>query len=270
MVNKHESTTTCIVHTLRDTHHTQTVGTNRKMKTAIIIICAVIGTVIIVIRQFQKRSIQINDVDANIPADIYSINDGNQDSLIYFVDYDKEWLDELDKKYSWEDFGPYDNRYFEYMYKLFDELSKQSPEGESNAEFFNKLTRGQKIFYSMLVFGGQVDNGGVYQFFFNNPEFALAVLESLEELELDILKTDYEKCIQELLGTVDKLKARRESFNDDTEDWEKRWKSFSGGYSELPSAQVIEDYFYKEENKKMRYKRMVEYIDNHLELFVKK
>jgi len=33
---KHESTTTCIVHTLRDTHHTQTVNNKKTMDKQII------------------------------------------------------------------------------------------------------------------------------------------------------------------------------------------------------------------------------------------
>ena len=113
-----------------------------------------------------------------IPPDFYSINDGNQTELFFAPDYNKQWFDELDKKYSWENFGPYDNRFWEYMYNLFDTLPGLAKgQTKSDHDFFNKLTRGQKVFYAVLVFGGDTDNGGVYQFFFNRRNFVLQLLK---------------------------------------------------------------------------------------------
>lgn len=239
------------------------------MKLTLITVGLLIIVMIIIFKVIQKTPVNTEANNSNISIYFYSLNDGNQDSLIYYIDYDKKWFDMLDEKYSWDNFDKYDNRYFEYMTVLFDELPKQEKKSIGNKGFIGNLTRGQKMFYNTLVFGGQVDNGGVYQFFFNKPEFAYSVLETLDELNLEPLKTDYEKCLQELLGSVDKLKTRKESFNDATQDWEKRYKSFSDGYKELPSAKKIEEYFYTDENKILFYKTMSDYIDNNLDQFVK-
>ena len=203
--------------------------------------------------------------------DFYSINDGNQTQLIYAPNYNKEWFDELDKKYSWDKFGLYDNRYFEYMYNLFDTLPALAKGTyETDADFFSKLTRGQKVFYSTLVFGGEVDNGGVYQFFFNRPEFCFAALETFQELGPETLKQDYEKCLNEFIGMADSYAKRKTIANDPGINMEKRKKAFADGYKDIPSAKTIEDYFYNEEFKKMFYKRVVDYIDKNLNQFVRR
>jgi hypothetical protein len=201
----------------------------------------------------------------------YDINEGNQTELIFAPMYNKQWFDELDKKYSWDSFGVYDNRFFEYMYNLFDTLPALAKgQTKSNSEFFNKLTRGQKVFYAVLAFGGDTDNGGVYQFFFNKPEFCFAALEAFKELKLDSLSQDYEKCLDEFIGSADSYGKRKEIFNDPKNSWEKKAKSFQEGYSNLKSAKKIEAYFYTDNYKKTFYKTVVDYIDIHLNQFVKK
>lgn len=192
------------------------------------------------------------------PPNFYSINDGNQIELIFAPTYSKQWFDELDNKYSWNNFGAYDNRFLEYMYNLFDTLAVLA-KGQINSDrdFFNKLTRGQKVFYALLVFGGDTDNGGVYQFFFNRPEFCFAVLEAFKELEFNTLSQDYEKCLNEFIDI----------FNDSKNSWKIKAKSFQ---EDIKSAKKIEDYFYKDEFKKTFYKAVVDYIDQHLEQFVRK
>src|SRR5687767_15934473 len=71
----------------------------------------------------QKLFTLTDDTGTSVPTpDFYSINDGNQDKIIFAPIYNKEWFDGLDKKYSWDNFGAYDNRFWEYMYNLFDTL----------------------------------------------------------------------------------------------------------------------------------------------------
>jgi hypothetical protein len=95
-----------------------------------------------------------------------------------------------------------------------------------------------------------VDNGGVYQFFFNRPEFCFAALETFQELGLDTLKQDYEKCLNEFIGIADSYAKRKTIANDPGINMEKRKKAFADGYKDLPSAKTIEDYFYNEDFKK--------------------
>ena len=238
----------------------------------ILLILAVAAGVILY-RHFKGQKIpsKVTENIVNKPLDFYSINDGNQTELIFAPAYNKQWFDELDKKYSWDNFGAYDNRFWEYMYNLFDTLPALAKgQTKSDRDFFNKLSRGQKVFYSVLVFGGDTDNGGVYQFFFNRPEFCFAALEAFKELKLDTLSRDYEKCLDEFIGSADSYGKRKEIFNDPKNSWEKKAKSFQEGYSDIKSAKVIEEYFYKDDFKKLFYKTVVDYIDNHLDQFVKK
>ncbi|WP_417369367.1 DMP19 family protein [Flavobacterium beibuense] len=202
--------------------------------------------------------------------DFYSIYDGNQTELIYAPQYDSEWLEALDKKYSWENFDSYDNRFWEYMYRLFDTLTEMSGKDESEEEFFNKLNKPQKVFHSLLAFTGDVDNGGVNQFFFNKPEFAFSVLEAFDELKLNKLKNDYEKCLNEFIGASDSYLKRKEVFNDISINWDQRWDAFKSGENEIKSADILEDYFYTDEFKKELYKTFVDYADKNISLFMRK
>ncbi|HET6225026.1 MAG TPA: DUF4375 domain-containing protein, partial [Bacteroidia bacterium] len=201
----------------------------------------------------------------------YSIDEGNQTEVIFAPNYNKQWFEELDKKYSWEKFNTYDNRYVEYMYNLFDTLPVLAgAQTKSDGEFFNKLTRGQKVFYALLVFEGDTDNGGVYQFLFNRPEFSFAALEAFKELKLDTLARDYEKCLNEFIGTADSYAKRKELTNDPNINWKEKTKSFQEGYSDVKSAKQVEAYFYKDEFKKRYYKTIVDYIDKHIDQYVRK
>jgi len=202
--------------------------------------------------------------------DFYSINDSNQNELFYAPTYNKEWFDALDKKYSWDNYNAFDNRFWEYMYQIFDTLPGIAGKTGSDRIFFNYLTRGQKMFYSLLVFNGDVDNGGVGQFFFNRPEFSFAVLETFEELKLNRLKSDYEKCLNEFFGSVESYFIGNKNLNDRSPEWTERWLSFTDGDGNLKSATTIEDYYYNEEFKKELYKTFTDFVDNHLDQFVKK
>jgi len=220
---------------------------------------------------FKRQKSKSSETVTTTHPDFYSIDEGNQTELIFAPAYNKQWFDELDKKYSWDNFGPYDNRFWEYMYNLFDTLPALAQgKTKSDRDFFNKLTRGQKVFYSVLVFGGDTDNGGVYQFLFNRPEFCFATLEAFKELKLDTLSKDYEKCLNEFIGSVDSYGKRKEIFNDPNNSWEKKAKSFQEGYADIKSAKTLQDYFYEPDFKKYYYKTIVDYIDQHINQFVRK
>lgn len=230
-------------------------------------------------KQKKDSNSKISEVEIETPEEVfeetsteptkvfYSINDGNQKEVIYAPKYNKEWFEELEKKYSWDNFNEYDNRFWEYMYQLFDTLPDISG-NVGDTVFFNNLNREQKVFYSLLVFTGDTDNGGVSQFFFNRPEFAFAALETFEELKWTKLKNDYEKCLNEFIGTSHSYLKRKEIFNDPSLEWEKRWKAFRDGNDDIKSAEIVEDYFYKTEYKKELYKSFVDYVDGNIDQFV--
>lgn len=202
---------------------------------------------------------------------LYSINDGNQSELIFAPDFDVAWFKELDEKYSWDNFKEFDNRYFEYMYALYDTLpSLAKGKASSRRDYFNKLTRGQKVFYSILAFGGDTDNGGVYQFFTNRFEMSYAVLEAFAELRFNKLYLDYGKCLEELFGTPDHSDRIKELLTLNETELQKHTTLFSEGKASFSSSKTIEDYFYSKEFKKLFYKTVVDYIDNNLDQFVKR
>jgi len=202
----------------------------------------------------------------------FFLDEGNQDKLIVASSKSMDWVEEIKSKYDWDNFDQYDNRMWEYMYKLFDEPVQQygekNPESTSH-DLWKELTRAQKVFWAFLAFNGDTDNGGVYQFFFNRPEFAFAVSEIWEELDMKQLQEDYQSVLKELFGKKLNLGERRMAFNDESVDWDKRWKAFSDGYKELKSTEKIEDYYYSKEFKKELYKRVADYIEDHIEGFIK-
>ncbi|HEX6333518.1 MAG TPA: DUF4375 domain-containing protein [Flavisolibacter sp.] len=246
------------------------------MTTSLIIKILLIAVVVagIIMYRYARASGNagaVTKTSSRIQPDFYSIDDGNQHELIFAPAYNKRWFDEMDRKFSWDKFEPYDNRFWEYMYNLFDTLPALAKgQTTSDRDFFNKLTRGQKVFYSVLVFGGDTDNGGVYQFFFNRPEFCFAALEAFKELGLDTLSRDYEKCLNEFIGSAESYAKRKEIFNDPNFKWEEKAKSFEQGYADIKSAKALEDYFYTEDFKKQYYRTIVAYIDRNIDQFVKK
>lgn len=80
------------------------------------------------------------------PFDFYSINDGNQTELNFAPAYNKQWFDELSKKYSWDNFGTYDNIFFEYMYNLFDTLPALAKGKQNRTMIFSINSREDKKF----------------------------------------------------------------------------------------------------------------------------
>ncbi len=227
----------------------------------IIGIIIVIGLLFIYLNKKKQ-----NSTETIKPTDFYSINDGNQNKLIISMEISQEWLNSTKVKYDWNEFDEYDNRMWEYMYRLFDETVEKSGIKDST-ELWNKLNREQKIFWAFLAFNGDTDNGGVYQFIFNRPEFIISVAETWEELGIEELKNDYENVLGELSGKTLKISELKTTFNDESKDWNKRWKSFSDGYKELKSTEKIEDYYYDKEFKRKLYKKIADRIENNIEKF---
>ncbi len=229
-----------------------------------------IGIIIIGIAIFfftRKKSNSEQNEESKLPTKLYSLNDGNQSELLISTKVSQDWLDSIKNKYDWNNFNEYDNRMWEYMYKLFDETIEKSGI-ESYDELWSKLTRQQKMFWAFLSFNGDTDNGGVYQFIFNRPEFIIATAETWEELEIEKLETDYNAVLNELTGKTLKIGELKSVFNDESKSWNKRWNSFADGYKELKSTEKIESYYYDKEFKKMVHKKVADYIESNIDKFV--
>lgn len=231
----------------------------------IIGIIIVIGLLFVYLNKKKQNTTESTSENTK-PTTFYSLNDGNQNQLLISIEIPQTWLDSTKTKYDWNEFDEYDNRMWEYMYKLFDETVAKSGIEDYN-ELWNKLTREQKIFWAFLSFNGDTDNGGVYQFIFNRPEFIVAVAETWEELKITELETDYENVLKELTGKSSRISELKANFNDESRDWKKRWNSFANGYKELKSTEKIEEYYYNKEFKKKLYKQVAYLIENNVDKF---
>jgi Domain of unknown function (DUF4375) len=157
---------------------------------------------------------------------------------------------EIDKKYSDKKHELYTNSYTEISEKLCNDVYNKSRYWEKNQthiDFLNELTSEQRIYFTLISFEAQVNNGGVYQFLFNCPELSIIALEAMQKTGMKKLSTDYEIVLKEYFGKFDNIKELRSKFNDSNNDWDERWNSFSNGYEEIKSAEIIEGYFYNEE-----------------------
>jgi len=232
------------------------------------ILAGIIIVVALIVFLFVRKSYKPQQgVKSKLPTKLYSLDDGNQTKLLVSTEVSQEWIDAIKAKYDWNEFDEYDNRMWEYMYKLFDETVEKSGI-ESYDVLWNKLTRQQKLFWAFLAFNGDADNGGIYQFVFNRPEFIIAIAEVWEELGIEKLRADYTELLHELTGKTSKIGELKSVFNDDSESWKKRWDSFAAGYKELLTTEKMEAYYYDQEFKKGVHKKIADYIESNMDQFV--
>jgi len=141
--------------------------------------------------------------------------------------------------------------------------------GESHYDFLSRLHDTQKMCFAIINFEGQTNNGGVYQFLFNQPENAIITLEAMKKANLKRLAEDYEIVLNQFFGKFKTIEELRNKFQNNKLDWNKRLNSFAEGYKEIPQAEVIEDYFYNDEYSKEFHSKMAQFvIDNQKELMI--
>jgi hypothetical protein len=126
-----------------------------------------------------------------------------------------------------------------------------------------KLNRPQKVLMAMLSFIGQTDNGGVWQFLFNEPQLAIAALEAMQELGETRLARDYQAVLGEVLGKGQTISALRKKAIESKLSTGKGWRAFAKGYEQLTSARTIEKYFYTTSYKKKLHKRVADHVESH-------
>jgi hypothetical protein len=199
---------------------------------------------------------------------IFDVNEGNQDSLIIYTIIDQNWLDSMNSKYSWENFDEYDNLFYEYIIK-FSENDPAIRSREIELDVWSKLTREQKILTAFLKFTGSFDNGGLDQFFYNEREFTLAFLQTLDEIPIPDLRKDYYNSLEIVVGEkIDSINYLK-TINGDPIDWERKWNIFFAGSYQSPIGEHMKKYYYTTEYKKYIYKIFTDYIDQNMNKFVK-
>lgn len=231
---------------------------------SIIIILSLLAVAVILLIKVKSRSKTIRNVEL--------INlDSNQGSSKFLPVVSKEFLSESQEKYRGREYDLYKNTHSELAGILVNKVyqdAKYWERNQSHAQFINQLSRAQKLYFALVNFEGQVNNGGVYQFLFNQPEFSLIVLDAMKAAEMDRLHSDYKNVLEEYLGKFETIQQLNAKFQDGGKNWEKRWNSFVSGYKEVPSATRIEEYFYTKEFKMEFHQKMVNFVlNNQSELF---
>jgi len=200
------------------------------------------------------------------PKKVFVTTDGDPSKTQLLPRVAKDWLSETIKTYDDKDYDKYDNLHYGFSNVLCNDIYssyKYWEKGESHYDFLSKLNDTQKLYFALINFEGQTNNGGVYQFLFNQPENAVIVLEAMKKAKLDRLAKDYEIVLKEYYGKFETIEELRARFQNGQIGWEERAQSFVDGYVELPQAEVIENYFYEPDYSKMFHKKIAQFVIAH-------
>ncbi len=177
----------------------------------------------------------------------------------------KNWVQETIDKFEGKEYDKYDNYHYRFSDKLCNDVYrsyKYWEKGESHYDFLSKLNDTQKMYFALINFEGQTNNGGVYQFLYNQPENSIITLEALKDAKLIRLSKDYEIVLNQFFGKFSTISELRSKFQNGKINWEKRWNSFVEGYKEIPHAEKIEEYFYEEEYSKEYHSKIAQFVIN--------
>jgi len=229
----------------------------RKMKLFLII-----AFILIVIVAFWYKYKLKNNNLVEAPTE-FVLLESKTESTKFIPVLDQKWINELNKKYQNKKFIPYPNEHTDLSEKLCNDVYSKNKYWEKNKThsiFLNELTKEQRIYFVLINFESQVNNGGVYQFLFNYPELAIIALESMKITKMDNLAKDYEIVLNEYFGTFKTVQDLNAKFQNNKSEWNERWNSFAEGYKELKSTEIIEKYFYEEKFVEEFQSRMNEFV----------
>ncbi len=197
----------------------------------------------------------------------YTLSEGNQNHLEFEPTRKIEDIKVMALNYSWDSYKEFDNRLIEYQYALFDEMVENINLEMTDEELWSDLSRGQKMFYSYLVFEGEVDNGGIFQFFWNRAEHRKSILEVLEVLKLNEIKEVYVEALNKFEsceGEINRLKDRTRTSKDPS----KLHLFYEKGRLLVTGEIAFDKYFLKDGIKKTFNKAMSDYIETNLGQFI--
>ncbi|QOD61115.1 DUF4375 domain-containing protein [Polaribacter haliotis] len=226
------------------------------MKTGIILIIIVL--ILIGIFWFRNKS----KVYEKAPNDFVML-ESETESTDYLPIVDENWLKETELKYAGKEWESYPNECTDQGEKLCNDVYRPWKGEITHTEFLNKLTKEQRMYFALINFESQTNNGGVYQFLFNYPELSLITLQAMKVAKMEKLASDYENVLHEYFGKFETIQELNNKFQDDSKKWDKRWNSFAEGYKELESTFEIENYFYDKDYVKEFHSKMVEFVKEH-------
>lgn len=201
-----------------------------------------------------------------IPLNFVRIESLNS-SERYLPEISSQYLIELSHKYSDLPFNQFQNEYTDLCMKLSNDVYSMNKYWEKNmthGEFLNMLTKEQRILFGLINFESQVNNGGIYQFLFNELELSILVLESLEILKFNKLSEDYKAVLKDYFFNFETIEEIQKKFLESSYDWNERWNSFVEGYKIIKNVDFIESYFYETDFIEEFQNRIKEFIKSNL------
>lgn len=204
---------------------------------------------------FQKKA----KVYDKAPRDFVMLRSAVE-SRDYLPVVEEGWLEEIEVKYSQEEWKSYPNEHTEQHARLYEGLYKLKKDDMSSVEFLNRLTKEQRMYFALANFEAQTNNGGVYQFLFNYPSLAILTLQAMEYANLGKLAEDYKMVLDDFFGKFNTIQDLQRQFQDSRKKWDKRWNLFVSGYKELPTTEKIEAYFYTKEYQKEYQSKIIHFV----------
>jgi hypothetical protein len=131
-------------------------------------------------------------------------------------------------------------------------------------EHRNVLTEGQRILYLLSSLDGQVENGGVCQFFWNCPRLVFGVPDALESIGEHSLRQQYNKALEALIGGTDDWIELRKRASDDPANF---WTPFQESCDLLDLGWFDDAYF--QTYRQGLISRLVDHVRTHRHEFIR-
>jgi len=192
------------------------------------------------------------------PKDFVLLNQGESE---FIPEVEKDWIEKVNSEFVEKPYDKFDNKHYIFSDRLCSQVvAKHLGSNMSNADFLNKMNDTQKMYFAMISFENQTNNGGVHQFLFNQSESVLIALEAMKKAGLNKLAKDYKIVLDQFFGKFSTVEELTKRLQDDSAKWNKRWNAFADGYKEIPQAEIIESYFYTEEYSQVFHEKMAQFV----------
>lgn len=194
---------------------------------------------------------------------MYSLKDGAARKLNFFSSVSQK---EISSRQSQSEKNKISGEELFWIYHKWIIEDMQLPADKSWDEIWKKLTKEQKIVYTLGIFISESNNGGVWQFLFNRPDLAAAAGQSLETVKPYMIWVHYARVFKEFVKILEneEFLKMKNIFNDESIPFEKRWETFKNGADYVPSSKEIEEYLYKDDYKKKFYDKINSFIKMNL------
>ncbi|MBL7896727.1 MAG: DUF4375 domain-containing protein [Bacteroidia bacterium] len=162
----------------------------------------------------------------------------------------------------------------DYFDKFVDHLANDILNINTGAEFYKKLTRGQRILWSYSNLTGQIENGGINQFYWNYGsdyfEDVKDVMSIIKDTKFTSLIFKYQEKFlksKELLINYKYLDKKEPELKLGQYDPNAEYVNYYGLWSNTFGGNDLDSYYYS--NSKTLDQFIIDYINNNPEEFIK-